>query len=44
MTELMEKWLWMQTMNYALDVVRWIHQETLFPEDKFHDKKGEGSR
>ena len=32
----------MQAMNYALDVVRWIHQETLFPDDKFHEWKHVG--
>ena len=39
MTDLMEKWLWMQTMNYALDVIKSLHRRTLYPMDTYHEWK-----
>lgn len=32
MNELIRKWVWMETMNYALDVVRKAHQRAVYPE------------
>ncbi|WFF73985.1 hypothetical protein [Proteiniclasticum sp. QWL-01] len=39
MTDLTNKWLWMQTMNYALDVIKSLHQRTLYPLDTYHEWK-----
>ncbi|MDD4096535.1 MAG: hypothetical protein PHP22_09880 [Oscillospiraceae bacterium] len=32
MDELIRKWVWMETMNYALDIIRRAHQRSIYPD------------
>lgn len=39
MDDLIRKWLWMQTMNYALEQLKREVQWFLYPKDKYHEWK-----
>ena len=42
--ELIEQWLWMQTMNYALGIVKRQYRSVLYPRDKEMEWRFEGWR
>ena len=37
--KLIQKWLWMQTMEYALRTLKWQYQERIYPQKKYNEWK-----